>query len=309
MVTTENYTLPANGEWVLVATGTNEIETPWVSVQLRSQGAILLYCGPAGPAPGGVVGQVLTGEIAPALKIWKAKYLGPADHVYARSTSDMNETVCVVAVTEDVPAVPTLAVTDVIGETVTITLDQILDETQVPATTDFAISEDGGAGPGVDAVTIEGNVVTLTLDASVAPVVPVLLSYTPGSPALTGLNELEVEAISGFEVTNNAEAAPALDDAATDETGLLVILTFDAPLDESSVPATTDFAVTEDAGAIAVDAVDVTGAAVTLTLDSAISNGGEVEVSYTPGAERLLGVNTVPVAAIVEEPVTNNVPE
>ena len=75
---------------------------------------------------------------------------------------------------------------------------------------------------------------------------------------------------------------PALSGATVEDAAL--VLTYDEALDEDSVPAAGDFAVLVAGAARAVDAVEIEGARVTLTLASAVASGATVTVSYTAPA-------------------------
>ena len=66
-----------------------------------------------------------------------------------------------------------------------------------------------------------------------------------------------------------------------------VVLYFDEPLDTTSVPANTDFAIRSASGLDTVSAVAVEGDAVTVTVDTAITGGTSVSVAYFPGTNRI----------------------
>ncbi len=75
------------------------------------------------------------------------------------------------------------------------------------------------------------------------------------------------------------DVTPTLSSATVD--GDALTLTFDEALDESSAPSALSFAVTVADEARSVDAVAISGSAVTLTLSSAVSPGETVTVRYT----------------------------
>ena len=75
---------------------------------------------------------------------------------------------------------------------------------------------------------------------------------------------------------------PELSGASVD--GAALTLTFNEALDGNSEPAATAFTVTVSGNARAVESVDVSGSAVTLTLASAVSSADTVTVSYTAPA-------------------------
>ena len=85
-----------------------------------------------------------------------------------------------------------------------------------------------------------------------------------------------------------------------------LVLTYDEVLDETSVPAAGDFAVSVDAGAgAAPSAVALDGAAVTLTLAAAVRPGQAVTLSYTAGATPLRDADGNPAGDLDGYSVTN----
>ncbi len=101
---------------------------------------------------------------------------------------------------------------------------------------------------------------------------------------------------------------PELSGASVD--GATLTLTFNEALDEDSEPATTAFTVTVGGNVRAVDYVDVTGGAVTLTLASAVTSQDTVTVSYTvpasASAERLRDAVGNAAASFTGRSVTND---
>ena len=103
-------------------------------------------------------------------------------------------------------------------------------------------------------------------------------------------------------------AGPALEWARVN--GSELALRFEAPLDESSVPAAGAFAVSVAGSARTVSAVAVSQATVTLTLAEAVTSGQAVTVGYTPpstGGLRASGGGAA-VAAFTGQAVTNDTP-
>ena len=101
---------------------------------------------------------------------------------------------------------------------------------------------------------------------------------------------------------------PEVSEASVDEA--VLTLTFSEALDENAEPATTAFTVTVSGNVRAVDSVNVSGSAVTLTLASAVTSQDTVTVSYTvPGsesAERLRDAVGNAAASFADESVTND---
>ena len=105
-----------------------------------------------------------------------------------------------------------------------------------------------------------------------------------------GSNTMDAALVVRLEDTD--DTAPALRGASVD--GDELTMTFSEALDEGSTPPASSFAVTVALSARGVDAVEVLGEAVTLTLSSAVVPGEPVTVGYTvPTGER--GASSKPV--------------
>ena len=108
--------------------------------------------------------------------------------------------------------------------------------------------------------------------------------------------------------TPRETTAPTVSSASVD--GATLTLTFNEALDGNSEPATTAFTVTVSGNARAVESVDVSGGAATLTLASAVSSEDTVTVSYTApaseAAERLRDAVGNAAASFTDESVTND---
>ena len=95
-------------------------------------------------------------------------------------------------------------------------------------------------------------------------------------------NALGVEIRNGEAtgtIQNADDTAPTLSSASVD--GDALTLTFNEALDGDSVPLVTSFSVTVAGSSRAIDAVSVSGSAVTLTLPSAVTSGEAVTSGYT----------------------------
>ena len=106
------------------------------------------------------------------------------------------------------------------GTVVTLTFDEVLDETSIPAEDAFTVTA-AGATLSVDSVEVSEMVVTLTLDSHVVHGQVVRLDYTPGTKPLQDLAGNVVDALSNKVVTNET-AMPVYD---TDHDGLIEITT------------------------------------------------------------------------------------
>ncbi|MGP1255241.1 MAG: SwmB domain-containing protein [Kiloniellales bacterium] len=99
-------------------------------------------------------------------------------------------------------------------------------------------------------------------------------------------------------------SAPQLQSATVNAVALL--LTYDEALNELSVPAPGDFAVTVDLVARSVSNVSVASSAVTLTLASAVAPGEDVAISYTPSLAPIEDVAGNDAVSLLDLGVTNN---
>ena len=187
--------------------------------------------------------------------------------------------------------------------TLTITFDEALDETQTPAPTTFQriAGNNGFIG---NSVSISGRTVTLTFSQPPPHLLPVLhgvaftVEYNPlgESDAAKRLKDLSGNLVAAFTgqnakpVTNNTP--PAFSSASVN--GSALTITFDGALDGSSMPAASAFTVkatrggTERAVALAdTDPVAVSGSTVVLTLAEAVLPAAvdtAVTVAYTAPA-------------------------
>ena len=182
------------------------------------------------------------------------------------------------------PPVPQSAAVD--GRTLALAWDGALDSSSTPAAQWFAVRVNG-ARRDVSGVSIAGSTATLTRAAPVRPTPAVTVSYTADASPLRDPFGNAAGDLVGRAVANVVPPALA---AGTPPavTGKALVLTFDAALDESSVPAADAFTVQADSAGRTVSAVAVAGRTVTLTLARAAIAGEAVTVAYTkPGNDAL----------------------
>ena len=147
----------------------------------------------------------------------------------------------------------------------------------------FAVTVDGAAAT-VSSVSRSGSTVVLTLAAAVPETGAVRVSYELATNAANRIQDAAGNEAAAFDdetVDIDAGAAPALTGA--EVRGAALTLTWDEPLDESSVPDAADFPVRVDGAAAAVSAVAVSGVAVHLALATAVQAGQAVTAGYEPG--------------------------
>ena len=106
------------------------------------------------------------------------------------------------------------------GAVVTLTFDEVLDETSIPAADAFTVTA-AGATLSLDSVEVSEMVVTLTLDSHVVHGQVVRLDYTPGTKPLQDLAGNAADPLSNTVVTNET-AMPVYD---ADHDGLIEITT------------------------------------------------------------------------------------
>ncbi|WP_224981934.1 Ig-like domain-containing protein [Geomonas agri] len=104
--------------------------------------------------------------------------------------------------------------------------------------------------------------------------------------------------------------APALSGATAYGTTLVLNYAETGSGFASTTPATDDFTVEKNGGAVSVTnvAVDTTAKTVTLTLGSTVDNGDTVTVSYTAATDRIQDVAGNAAANLVDAAVTNSTP-
>ena len=196
-----------------------------------------------------------------------------------------------IAVSADATApAPASATAD--GATVSVAFGEALDASSVPPASAFDVRADGWPADlaSSGAVSVSGSTLSLSLASAVAAEDRVTVGYAvPASGArLRDAASPANDAAAFSLVASNAtadSAKPALAGAAA--SGTMVALTFGEPLDETSVPPASAFAVEVGGSAAALAAVDpvsVSGRAVSLALASAAPAGAAVEVAYSkPG--------------------------
>ena len=101
---------------------------------------------------------------------------------------------------------------------------------------------------------------------------------------------------------------PMVDGATVD--GDSLVLTYDQDLDEDSLPAPGDFAVTVAGSSVSVSDVSISGKKVTLTLATGAAFGDEAVVSYTvPSTDPIQDEDENAAGAIADKAVTNITPD
>ena len=199
----------------------------------------------------------------------------------------------------------------VAGTTLRVVFDGALDATSAPAGAAFLVetSDDDQlirrrSIRGTGTAMVEGMEVTVQLAEAVRADEAALVSYAkPGSEPLQSTGGIAVRSFERFRVeTVRDVTAPVLVSLAAAEkaSSPKAVLYFDEPLDETSVPASGDFAVTVDGAAATASPIAVNGNAVELTLSVAVAAGDAVAVSYTLGENPIRDGSGNPAAAFEE---------
>ena len=178
---------------------------------------------------------------------------------------------------------PALSAATVDGTSLVLTYNEPLDEGSVPATSAYSVTVGSNSAAAPSAVAVSGLAVTLTLAKAAASGDTVTLTYTvPSSDPVQDAAGNDAAALNSQAVTNDTAdtTAPALSAATVYGTSL--VLTYDEPLDEDSVPATSAYSVTVGSNsAAAPSTVSISGSTVTLTLAKAAASGDTVTLTYT----------------------------
>ena len=200
------------------------------------------------------------------------------------------------SLTNDTDTAPVLSSAAVNGAALTLTFDQALKASSVPAASAFSVTVAGSARS-VSAVRLSGSTAALTLASAVAHGEAVTVSYTP--PGLSPLVDGTGNAVAAFgpvaAANNTPKPLPTVSSATVD--GTTVRLGFSGNLTAgSSVPASA-FTFTP---ANTASSISASGAALTMTLGTAVAEGAALSVAYAPPSTanlRLLAADGRAIAA------------
>ena len=178
---------------------------------------------------------------------------------------------------------PVLASSTVSGATLTLTFDQPLDATVKPALAQFTITDTSAA-----AVAISGKTATLTLNSAVADGAVIEAQYT--APASGGFQDSTGNAVASFtaQPSNNTDNPPSATAAVVAADGVTLRITFSESLSEAAadLPAAAQFMLSGTASS--VNAISVSDAAVTLTLNVSVKEGETITLAYAATGTKLL---------------------
>ncbi len=176
------------------------------------------------------------------------------------------------------------------GAKIVLTYDEVLDSDKMPATANFELMVQGERRD-VSAVTVSGKTVELVLGSAVTEEQTVYVTYTDPTSDVDDANAIQDRAgndaadLINYEVSNNSavedEDAPGFVRAVISSDGGTITLVYDEVLDDVNQPAFSDFAVTVAGQTAGLSTADVSGRTVLLYLDTAVTAGQTVRVSYT----------------------------
>ena len=108
-------------------------------------------------------------------------------------------------------AAPTVSTATIDGRTLTLTYDEALNDTSVPASSDYTLTLDPGTALTVDngGVAIRGQTVTLTLSTAVVSTDDVTLAYTADANPLLDLVGNQAANLTAQAVINTTDALPS----------------------------------------------------------------------------------------------------
>jgi len=277
---------------------TNDV-TPTVTGAVSTAATVVLYDGAAAvgttTASGAGAWTITSASLSDGAHTLTA-IAGNADGTSPASSA--------LTVTVDTVA-PTLSSATVGGATLTLTYGEALNGAADPAASAYTVTV-GGSPVAVNAVNVDGATVTLTLASAVAQGQTVTLDYTaPGSSPVQDTAGNQATALSGQTVTVAVDAtAPTLSSATV--SGAALTLTYDEALNGAANPAASAYTVTAGGSPVAVNAVNVDGATVTLTLATAVTRGQTVTLGYTvPGTAPVQDTAGNSAAALTTQAVIN----
>ena len=204
----------------------------------------------------------------------------------------------------------------VLVRTLRVAFDEALDDGSAPAGSAFLVrvadpDGDGLAIPGTGTAAVSGEVVTVELAEAVRENVLANVSYTKpdanplqgagaGKPAVLSFDRVRIETVD--EGVPPKVVAGAVSQTQSSPARSKAVLSFSETLDESSVPAGSDFAVTVGTATVTVSDSDVAveGNNVILTLGVAAAAGTAVVVAYSPGTNPIRDPAGNPAAAFTE---------
>ena len=189
---------------------------------------------------------------------------------------------------------PALQHGTVADDLITLTFDQLLDETSVPPVIEQGLSPSNAITVTVDqirvsftAVLVDGRELRLTLASPVRAGAEVRVQYQLGTESPLGDTSMPsnlIDSFDPFDLTNVTPAAPLW----AEIVGWTLRVTFDAALMSNDAIGTAGFGVAAAASDVAVDGISAVGAVLVLRIATPVAMGIPVALTYDPPFEAAL---------------------
>jgi len=196
------------------------------------------------------------------------------------------------------------AVSNSVKNRIVLTYNENLNTGSIPAIADFTVS----GSKTITSVTVSGSTVNINVNSNYAHGDSITFTYTAGSNPIQDVAGNNASNLSTTSVTNNISApdivAPVLQTATVESANPdRIILTYNETLDNTSVPATTDYT---PSGGKTVTNVSVSGAVVTVTVNSNYISSDTITIGYTSGTNPIRDMALNIVSNLIGQSVTNN---
>ena len=208
------------------------------------------------------------------------------------------------------------------GLSITLVYDEVLDDQNGPAASDFTAEVDGESADlsSNSPVTLSGRTVALRLASAVRELQDVTVTYTDptGDDDTNAIQDAagnDAADLIDHKVTNAStvldQVAPLFQSVAMSTDGATITLTYDEILDGDSGPATANFQIMVQGERRDVSTATVNGKTVELRLASAITTGQTVTVTYNDPTVGIDDLNAIQdragndAASLINEGVTN----
>ncbi|WP_193726652.1 Ig-like domain-containing protein [Paenibacillus guangzhouensis] len=182
--------------------------------------------------------------------------------------------------------------------------NEYLDQNSVPYTSNFTVSVND-ENRGVSSVSVSGDRVYVYLQSGVAVGQLVKITYTPGVRPIQDLARNRASSLYNQVVQNTVETTlPKVTSGYI--SGRTVNLTFSDSVYNLSSNAYTQFTVTANGSTKSISSnTTYNSTSISLTLDSSVSNGDVVKVSYTPGSYPLKSYYGTPMSSFTDFYIRN----
>ena len=208
------------------------------------------------------------------------------------------------------------------GLSITLVYDEVLDDQNGPAASDFTAEVDGESADlsSNSPVTLSGRTVALRLATAVRELQDVTVTYTDPTGdddtyAIQDAAGNDAADLIGHKVTNAStvldQVAPIFESVTMSTDGATITLTYDEILDGDSGPATANFQIMVQGERRDVSTATVNGKTVELRLANAITTGQTVTVTYNDPTVGIDDLNAIQdragndAASLINEGVTN----